>query len=57
MEKGGGSSDLPKLLNRHLGLKCNASDMTLATIAMIAKMIAFPLLPMVPHTEKLLEKY
>ena len=58
MEKGGGLSNLPKLLNEIPGTQCNASGMPVTAVTMIAKMmVVFPLLPVVPHTEKLLNKY
>lgn len=42
--------ELPKLVIKPLGLKCNASDMPIATITIIAEV-------MVPHSEELLKKY
>ena len=40
--------ELPKLVIKPLGLKCNASDMPIAAITIIAEV-------MVPHTEELLK--
>lgn len=58
MEKGGGLSNLPKLLNEIPGSQYNASEMPVTAVTMIAKiMVVFPLLPVVPHPEKLLNKY